>query len=234
MLGINKTVVKKNNFIWLVVITYNMIHLAPFGYDPSHIIAGIVETGIADDDTVTLIIPEGNEDDERHQQAKNKLEDFLANISDATITTLPVNHKAFHDATLAINDYINNADQPITLYASQGAREILVTTLIASLYAQDNIKETLLYSNIDRRNLQAELPAVTVDEPNHDLLLSIDDGMNIQELADKTGKDKSTVSRHIKRFEEQHLVTTETQGRKKTIRLAFTGKLLKKQAQHNT
>ncbi|MDY6788407.1 MAG: CRISPR-associated CARF protein Csa3 [Candidatus Nanohaloarchaea archaeon] len=203
-----------------------MIYLTPFGYDPSHVISGIVEKGITDQDTVVLVIPEKNLGDSQFKGGKQEIEKFLDQVGKPDLEILSVDHSNFQEATLEISNFISEAGEKIFLNASQAAREILIATLLACLFQRDKIEDFTIYSNVDRKNLDAELPypvKLTGDQKN--LLKTIQEGITISELAEKLDMDKSTASRRIKKLKENHLVRTEKDGRKKIIQLSFTGKI---------
>jgi len=203
-----------------------MLYLTPLGYDPSHVISGLVECGVEDDDRVVLVIPETNTGQERYETARQEVEQFLDRVSRADLEVLPVDHTDFEAATLDIAAFIAEQDDEIFLNASQAAREILLATVLACLFRREQVADIVIYSNVDRSNLDAALPfPATVSDSDRDRLASIEEGMSIGEFADARGIDKSTASRRIKSLREQQLIDTTTEGRQKGIYLTFTGKL---------
>jgi len=205
-----------------------MIYLAPFGFDPSHIISGIAEKGVSEEDKVILIVPEKNTEREEYRQGKKELEKFLDRVGDPALEIVEIDHRKFEEAVVKITKTINAQKEPITLCASQAAREVLLATFIAGMYQRQKIGDVLIFSNVDRRNLEARLPCIVeLSDSDKEILQKIEEGEAVNELAEILGVDKSTASRKVKKLEKKDLISTEKQGRKKIIHLGFTGKIYK-------
>jgi CRISPR locus-related DNA-binding protein len=203
-----------------------VIHLTPIGFDPSHIVAGIVEEGISEDDTVLLLTPEANLDEQRFKEARQEVENFLETIGGAQLDTVTVDHTDFGSTTLEISRLIAEQDEPIFLNASQAAREILLPTVVAAIMQRERIDDILLYSDVDRQSLDADLPfPVELTDAHQQILGLLADKTTIGELAEELDIDKSTVSRKITAMEEKHLVQVSREGRTKQISPSFTGKI---------
>lgn len=206
-----------------------MIYLTPFGYDPSHVLSGIVEKGITEKDTVVLVVPETNLEQERFKESKREIENFLETIKNPKLEILTVNHQNFESAVLKITEFISKKEEKIFLNASQAAREVLLSTVIAALFQREKIEDFIIFSNVDRKNIDAELPKpVNMTENQKEHLKAIEEGSTVTKLAKEKGWDKSTASRRVKKLNELNLVKTEKDGRKKIISLTLTGKIYKK------
>lgn len=206
----------------------NMIYLTPFGFDPSHVISGIAENGIKDDDRIVLVIPEENENDERFIRGKQEVENIINSISEAKVEPLKVNHKKFQEAVLIISNFISEQNEKFYLNASQAAREILIATLIASLFQRNKFEDITIFSDVDRSSIDADLPYLReMSENEKHMVAKIEDGITVSQLADKLDVDDSTASRKTQNLENKNIIETEKIGRSKKLRLTFTGKIYK-------
>jgi len=188
-----------------------MIYLAPIGFDPSHIIAGIVEEGISEDDRVVLITPEANLEEQRFREARQEVDSFLETVGKATIETLTVDHTAFEESIITIARFIEEQDEPITLNASQAAREILLATVVAAMIQREEIESVTVFSDVDRQNIEADLPfSVSITENQEAVLAELTEEMKLSELAETLGIDKSTASRRINKMRDDHLIEEMT------------------------
>lgn len=205
----------------------SLIYLTPFGFDPSHVISVIVEKGIKDKDRIVLVIPEVNEEDERFIRGKQEVENTIDRISDANIDILKVDHKDFEESVLKISKFISEEKGPFCLNASQAAREILIATLMAALFQRNKFEDFVIFSDVDRRNLKnAELPfPVQLSEKEKKIVKKVRRGITVSELAEALNIDNSTASRKINTLEEKNILKTKKQGRRKKLKLTFTGKI---------
>jgi CRISPR-associated protein Csa3 len=213
-------------------------YVSPIGYNTTSVTRPVLlSRGLETDDEVVLLRPDTGTEDSRAEGAITDVERMLEEIEPAIgLTTEYVTHEDFVSAALECSDVIRAAEGTIIVSLSGGARDVLVPLTIATVAHASAVDTVLAFSDIDGRVRNCDLPRLAADVSSsaRETLASIEaepEGVSIPELTERSGRAKSTVTRHISQLADGGAVTTWQDGKTKHARTTLTGRLLLRAAQ---
>jgi len=211
-------------------------YVSPIGYNTTSVARPILlSRGLETDDEVVLLRPDTETDDSRAEGAITDVERMLEEIEPAVgLATEHVTHEDFASAVLECSDVIRAAEGTVIVSLSGGARDVLVPLTIATVAHASQVDTVLAFSDIDGQVRECELPTLTagVSSSARETLSLIDEGeakgaeASISELTERSGKVKSTITRHVTQLADGGAVTTRQDGKTKHARTTLTGRLL--------
>lgn len=202
----------------------------PIGYDTRRITRPVVTHGVEKDDTIVLLRPEDDANNEQSSRAIADVEEFLHEIEPNV--TIDVHHVNRTDFTRTVNDCSNvlsNAENPVVGLCG-GPRDILLPlTVIAAIHA-DHLQQTYVFSDIDQSVEEWTLPPIsaTVSEAASKTLDAVAEHgpCSLSALAETVDKSKSTVGRHLDALEEAGLVRSWMEGKHRHVEIADVAHVL--------
>lgn len=206
-------------------------YIGPIGFNPTSITRPILSHGLEDGDAVTLVRPSDETDDRRAAETMTDVSRTLGALEpDVSTATERIPHDDFNVAVSACTDLIRDAPGDRILILGGGARDVLIPLTIAGLSALDCVSLVLAYSDIDGAVREIDLPNLTasISTQSRDTLAIIgtEGDVSLAEIAEKAGRSKSTITRHVNRLSNQDAVETWMEGRVKRTRITTTGRLL--------
>ncbi|MUW14381.1 MarR family transcriptional regulator [Halorubrum sp. CBA1125] len=193
--------------------------------------AGVLDYGIAGEDTVILVRPATETDDNRAAEAVADVERLLQEIEpEISVTVRRIPHDDFETAVMGCSELIRTASGEVVVSLSGGARDVLLPLTVATMAHHGKIESTLGYSDIDGQVREWTLPDITVtpSEGAHRTLAVIGDHgaeISIPDLTDRSESAKSTITRRVNALEEDGLVTARIKDRVKYVSITFSGQL---------
>lgn len=206
--------------------------VSPIGYDSTRVTRPLLRQGLQSGDTVVLLQPAANEDNQRSEEALQDIERILQELEPrVTVTAEHITHDDLEQAVFECLDILQAANGDITANFGGGPREIYLAFAIAVLAFLTNISAVTQFSDITGNVSELELPLLTINASDTGLeILQIikEEGGNstVPEITDKTTRSKSTVTRHLSQLEDQAAIQSEMHGKTKYVELTFTGELL--------
>lgn len=202
----------------------------PIGYDTRRITRPVVTHGLEKDDTIVLLRPEDDADNEQSSRAIADVEEFLHEIEPNV--TIDVQHVNRTDFTRTVNDcsgILSNAENPVVGLCG-GPRDILLPlTVVAAIHA-DHLQQTYVFSDIDQSVREWALPPIsaTVPEAASKTLDAVAEygPCSLSTLAENANKSKSTVGRHLDTLEETGLVRSWMEGKHRYVEIADAAHVL--------
>lgn len=218
-------------FAWRVRLESMHTYISPIGYNPTSVTRVLLSRGLESDDIAVLLRPAVETDENRSREAIIDVERMLREIEpDVSAVVKRIPHDDFPRAVLDCSDVIRAANGTVIANLSGGARDIFLPFVVAVLAHASLIDTTLTFSDIDGTVREWELPMLVADVPNstrETLALIVEtDGVSVPELTGRTGRAKSTITRHVNQLAERGIVTTRLEGKTKYARPTLTGQLL--------
>jgi CRISPR-associated protein Csa3 len=194
----------------------------------------VVFTGVGPDDTVILLRPNEETDTEQAMQAVADVEQLLQEIEpEATCSVERIPTESFESTVRSCCSVIADADTEGELIVSLGGgpRDVLLPLTVAALVFARTIDQALFFSDLDSTVREWPLPDLTARVPNRtadtfEAIVTADDWLSLSSITDQTGQSKSTVIRHVNDLEDAGIVESDTTGKAKRVRVAFSGELL--------
>jgi CRISPR-associated protein Csa3 len=206
-------------------------YIAPIGFNSTSVTRPLLNHGIDTGDVVVLIRPDVA-DDTRATEAITDVEQLLQEIEPkVSVTTERITHSEFSTAVLECSDLIRAADGERIVTLGGGARDVLVPFVVAAIAHARLLDAALFFSDIDGAVNEWELPGLTATlretaQPTLEALQQKGGSASIPALTDKTGRSKSTVTRHVRRLADEGIIETWSQGKTKHARITLTGQLI--------
>lgn len=207
-------------------------YVSPIGYDSTRVTRPVISHGLDTDDTIVLLRPSLEMDDNRASQAVRDVRQMISQIEpDVGVDMIEVPHDDFQEAVLTICDVFESIGGDVIVNLSGGARELYLSLSVAAMAHMDYISTVLTFSDIDGEVRELRLPNLTVDVPgaSRDTLATIGDvdrPISISEITELRDIAKSTVTRHLQQLEARGLVNTWQDGKAKFASITFSGQLL--------
>ena len=216
-------------------------YVSPIGYNTTSVTRPVLlSRGLETDDEVVLLRPDTGTDDSRAESAITDVERMLEEIEPTVgLTTEYVTHGDFSGAVLECSDVIRAAKGTTLISLSGGARDVLVPLTIATVAHAPQIDTVLAFSDIDGRVRECELPMLTADVPSSArktlaLIGGDAEGISIPALTERSGRAKSTITRHVSQLANEGIVATWEDGKTKYARTTLTGRLLLRAVQEHS
>ncbi|WP_248908159.1 CRISPR-associated CARF protein Csa3 [Halocatena marina] len=207
-------------------------YLAPLGFDSRRVVRPVLSEGLDSGDHVLLLQPAT--ESEQGDDAFSEVEDVLTQVVpglDLWTETLP--YSDFVETTLYCADLIRASDGETIVILGGGARELLLPLTVATFTSTDYVDTILQVGDIDssvRRIPQLNLRGNVSDAEARLLadLDALDTPLSISQIANKLGKSKSTIARHVSSLESEKLVSTTKEGRSKNVSITDSGRVFLK------
>lgn len=205
--------------------------ISPIGFNTTSVTRSLLDYGIDNKDTVQLIRPATETDDNRAAEAVEDVKQLLQEIEPTiSISVETVPHDDFENAVMICSDLLKTASGEVVVSLSGGARDVLLPLTVATMAHEATVTATLGYSDIDGQVREFGLPSVstTPSEGALETLRAVADAnssVTLSELAGNVEAVKSTITRHVSSLEDAGYVTTWTEDRSKHVSMTLSGRL---------
>lgn len=205
--------------------------ISPIGFNTTSVTRTLLAHGLSNNDSVKLIRPAIETDDDRAAEAVADVEQLLQEIKpNITVSVTEIPHDDFATGVMMCSDLLVEAPDEIVVSLSGGARDILLPLTVATMVHSDDIQTVYGYSDIDGQARELDLPSVTdvLSDGAHQTLTTVadaDKSISIPELTTRLDGVKSTITRHINTLENIGYVTSRTENRTKYVSITLSGKL---------
>jgi len=199
------------------------------GFDATHIIARLTSQGISSGDKVLLVLPSQSKS-ERVNVALSSVELFLKQMESRGITAelkkVVVNELSMKDTLVSVYRALSSEEGQIFVELSGGLRILVLATYLAasikSVY--DKSSSVKIITRLESTGSEVEVPPMFFSTKLDFNLLGLlnEKQLKISQLSDMLGREKSSVSRKIRKYEQMKLV----QRNKNLWTLTPTGKIL--------
>ena len=221
------------------------LYVIPLGFQVDYVVRFLIRVGIGSGDAVLALLPEQSGGDERarSEKALRDLGDFLRRIGELSVIPEYVNTRDSINLVIGIFDavmkHVNDYDFVIIAITGGVRAFSAASPLIAAMLRKAINKEVRLFvvsENLtDYLDLTEALYAFEVVEPSEgliDVLRAIQDvgGLDkcvgVDEVAERLGKDSSTVRRQLYDLEDMKLVVGSGSSRHRCFSLTGPGRIL--------
>lgn len=206
-------------------------YVSPIGFNTTSVTRTILNYGVEADDTVVLIRPEQQTDDERAAEAIADVERMLQEIEPKISTRVRlIPHDDFVTAVMTCSEIFQNIDGKTIVNFGGGARDVLIPLTIATVAHAHEIDSVVGYSDIDGNVREWDLPRVRSNPSKgaRETLALVEqagEGVSIPELKRNRDLAKSTITRHVNQLETDGLVSSWTNDRTKHTEITLGGRL---------
>jgi len=212
-------------------------YIAPLGFDSRRVVRPVLSEGLDNEDEVVLLQPSNSSDrgDDAYQEVVDVLTQVVPDLSHHT-EHLP--YTDFVESVLYCIDLIQSADGETIVILGGGARELLFPLVVATFSSERFIDTILQVGDIDnsvRRLPEINLRGKATDAETKLLseLQTLNTPLSISDIANEFNKSKSTIARHVNSLSEEGFVSTESDGRAKTVMVTDSGRIYIKGLDHN-
>ncbi|MFB6267433.1 MAG: CRISPR-associated CARF protein Csa3 [Halodesulfurarchaeum sp.] len=207
-------------------------YISPIGYNSTTVTRPVLSRGIDTGDTVVLLRPGTETDENRAAEAIADVERMLTEIEPEVDTAIEhVTHDDLETAVLECSEVLRGARPDRIVNLGGGARDVLLPFTIAALTHADLVETAMFFSDIDGSVREWTLPNLLAAPSDGalDTLAAIQregDAVSIPVLTDVKDVSKSTITRHVEELERAGAVATERRGKTKHASITLTGQLL--------
>lgn len=205
-------------------------YVSPIGFNTTSVTRTILNYGVESGDTVVLVRPAHETDDERATEAIEDVERMLHEIEpDISTAVERVPHDDFATAVMTCSEILRSAERPVVNFGG-GARDVLVPLTVATIAHAHEIDSIVGYSDIDGQVREWELPRVTTTPSKGayetlSLVERVGSDVSIAQLEQESHRVKSTITRHVNQLEDEGFVTSETDAQMKRVTITLGGRL---------
>lgn len=205
--------------------------VSTIGYNSTSVTRPLLSYGVDPGDTVVLIRPREETDDNRATEAIADVERMLAEIEpEIDCHTERVPHDEFEEAVLACSDVLTAADGELVVNLGGGARDVLLPFTIASIVHAADVDTVQFFSDVDGAVREWTLPPLTEPVPESvsntlSIVVDAEEPISVPELTDQLDVSKSTVGRHLQDLESAGAVRSWPDGKTKYVEATLFGKL---------
>lgn len=205
-------------------------YVSTLGFHETRVTRPILREGLDAEDTVILLRPEQEGDSDRGQDAVAHVQDMLEEIAPgAAVTTAHIDTSSFLPSVLACVEILEDTNGKLIVNFGGGAREIFLPLAIATVLQAPVVDHALQYTDIKQEVRSWQVPNLTAAPTKtvRETLRAVpeEDTVAMAALAERAGKSRSTVVRHVETLREAELVHTERHGKEKHVRLTTGGRL---------
>jgi CRISPR-associated protein Csa3 len=167
----------------------------------------------------------------RGEDAFEEVEDILTQVvPDLALHSESLPHTDFVETVLYCVDLVRAAEGETIVILGGGARELLFPLVVATFSSEKHIDTILQVGDIDssvRRLPKLNLRGSATDTEAKLLsdLIDLNTPLSISDVAEKLGKSKSTIARHITSLEGEGFVDSQTDGRAKMVMVTDSGRI---------
>jgi len=199
------------------------------GFDATHVIARLASQSVTDGDKVLVVLPSQSKS-ERVDVALSSVELFLKQMASRGVQVklekVLVNELSMKGTLVTIYRALSSEEGQIFVELSGGLRIlVLATYLAASLKsAYDKLSDIKIITRLESTGSEVEVPPMFLPiKLDFELLSSLSENpLRISQLSTMLGKEKSSVSRKIRKYEQMKIV----QRSKNFWTLTETGRIL--------
>lgn len=206
-------------------------YISPIGFNTTSVTRALINHGVEGDDTVVLVRPAEETDDNRGAEAVADVEQLLQEIAPTiSVRVEEIPHDEFETAVMQCSEIIQTAESSVVVSLSGGARDVLLPLTVATLAHEQVVESTLGYSDIDGQVREWVLPNIstTPSDGQRATLAEVAESnpeISIPELTMRRDSAKSTVTRHVNELEADGFVTARTEDRTKHVSITLAGRL---------
>lgn len=206
-------------------------YISPLGFDSTRVTRPILNHGIGADDTIVLLRPADNGDDNRGEEAVEDVRRMVTEIApEMTVTVEQLTPDDFATAVRECVDILQAAHGEVVANFGGGPRELFLPFTVASLVFHDRVDIAFQFGDISGAVREIPLPDLTtpISEQAFDTLertVELGGSTTLPELAQESGRSKSTIGRHLDHLETAGAVTTEQRGKTRHVALELSGEL---------
>ncbi len=205
--------------------------ISPLGFETDQLVSCIVKEGIEKGDKIIVLRPEEKEEETRGDSSYENLKDVVKQVSsEIELQKIVLDYRNFQEILAKISKYIRKSEGKVVLNISGGPRIIIIALTVVGIFYRDEIETIYNHSEIDKEIRKINLPSVF--QPLKDNEIKIlrtiykKSPLKFKDLVKEIDVSKSTISRIMKRMEEQNLVEIEEKGREKYPSLTLSGEIL--------
>jgi CRISPR locus-related DNA-binding protein len=199
------------------------------GFDATHIIARLTSQSVTDGDKVLIVLPSQSKS-KRVEVALSSVELFLRQMASRGVQVrlekVSVNELSMKDTLVTIYHTLSSEEGQIFVELSGGLRIlVLATYLAASLKsAYDKLSDVKIIMRLESTGSEVEVPPMFLPiKLDFELLSSLsENSLRISQISTMLGKEKSSISRKIRKYEQMKIV----QRSKNLWTLTETGRIL--------
>jgi len=205
------------------------IFIFNLGFDATHIIARLTSQGISTGDKVLVVLPSQSKS-ERVNLALSSVELFLKQMESrgisAELKKIVVNELSMNDTLVSVYRALSSEEGQIFVELSGGLRILVLATYLAASIksAYDKLSNVKIVTRLESTGAEVEVPPMFLPTKLDFELLSSLNGkqLKISQLSDMLGREKSSISRKIRKYEQMKLVRRN----KNMWALTLTGEIL--------
>lgn len=205
-------------------------YVATIGHHEFRVLRAVLSNGIDAEDTVVLLRPE-DDSSEQAIDAINEIRRTVREIGpDTSVVVEDISQKAFEDAILECVDVLEAADGTVIAVFDGGPREIFLPFAVAAISSIEQIDTAFQFRDIDRKVRELSLPNVVQRVPSAtdetlQAVAELGTDATLPAIAEKTGKSRSTIGRHLDTLEDVGAIRTEKLGKTRNVEITTGGQL---------
>jgi len=217
-------------------------YLSAIGFSPDIVTRAIIADGLSAGDKVQLIQPQ-QDDEGAKDRASNAIDGVQSTlsgvVSQVNIEVETIANTEFSSVVDRCSELIVDGEPPVVCLGA-GASDIHVPMTVAVTAHQDQIKSTMMYSDLKATAKEIEIPHLMNQFPNRaqdtfQLVSSMADEnpVSLSDLSTQGDASRPTIGRHIQALEKNGFVTTVQEGKSKKAILTALGKIASRLNSYN-
>lgn len=204
-------------------------YISTIGYYETRVVRPVLDHGLNGGDEVVLLRP--HDDGEDGDSAVADVRQIFSELGPGVdVVVEQISYTDFSTAVIECLDVLTAGSGEIIANFGGGPREIFLPFSIATLVAGDEVDTVLQFTDIDQSVNEIQLPELMEPLPSktHQTLQTIADlgGVStLPEIAERSGKSRSTVGRHLDDLVTAGTVRTEKNRKTRHVELTLGGRL---------
>jgi len=211
--------------------------VASLGFSTEPVVRPIMGHGIADGDTIVLVHPE--QDSDENDRVENVVTDIKGTFQTIGDNVSIERHPIKIDPFRAIKNISTclwklSADEDVeevVAVLGGGSNEVVIGLTAATLVHLDRIAAVQMYGNAQSASFEIDLPRLIAQMPlraedTFTTIVQVDEPLSVSEVAAATEQSISTAGRHVDALESEQLVTTTQEGGERLVQPTTTAQLL--------
>lgn len=205
--------------------------VSPIGYNSTSVTRPLLSYGLDSGDSIVLVRPVEESDDNRASEAIADVERLLSEIEpEIDLVTERVAHDDLGAAALACSDLLAAAVGDVVVNLGGGARDVLLPFAFAAVTHAADLETVLFFSDVDGAVREWDLPrlAEAPTGPERETLTVVagaDGPISLSALTDRRDVSKTTIARHVDELETVGAVRTRADGKAKRVEARLGGSL---------
>lgn len=205
-------------------------YVSTIGHHSTRVMRPVLNNGIDGEDAIILLRPHSDSSEQGEDAVRDVRQTVRELGPGADVLVEEISYESFETSVLECMDILEAAEGTLIVNFDGGPREIFLPFVVATLSRPALIDRVFQFRDIDGQVCELSLPDIVhrVPPTTDQTLQAVADlgpKTTLPQIAEQTGKARSTVGRHLDKLEEVGAVRTNKDKKIREVELTLGGQI---------